>query len=121
MREAASIVLGSRLLAEGAEVRAWDPMAGRDSYLRGASICDSVLEAVTGADAAIIVTEWKELRELASEQVRGAMRNPLIIDGRNLLDPDQVRAAGFAYDCIGRPGRCNFTPGNATSSEPQAE
>jgi len=121
MREAASIVLGSRLLAEGAEVRAWDPLAGRDSYLRGASICDSVLDAVTGADAAIIVTEWKELRELASEQVRGAMRHPLIIDGRNLLDPDQVRAAGFAYDCIGRPGHCNHTPGKATSSEPQAE
>ncbi len=121
MREAASIVLGSRLLAEGAEVRAWDPLAERDSYLRGASICDSVLEAVTGADAAIIVTEWKELRELASEQVRGAMRYPLIIDGRNLLDPDQVRAAGFAYDCIGRPGHCNHTPGKATSSEPQAE
>lgn len=121
MREAASIVLGSRLLAEGAEVRAWDPLAERDSYLRGANICDSVLEAVTGADAAIIVTEWKELRELASEQVRGAMRHPLIIDGRNLLDPDQVRAAGFAYDCIGRPGHCNHTPGKATSSEPQAE
>jgi len=121
MREAASIVLGSRLLAEGAEVRAWDPLAGRDSYLRGANICDSVLDAVTGADAAIIVTEWKELRELASEQVRGAMRHPLIIDGRNLLDPDQVRAAGFAYDCIGRPGHCNHTPGKATSSEPPAE
>ena len=121
MREAASIVLGSRLLAEGAEVRAWDPLAERDSYLRGASICDSVLEAVTDADAAVIVTEWKELRELASEQVRGAMRNPLIIDGRNLLDPDQVRAAGFAYECVGRPGHCNSTPGEAETSKPPAE
>jgi UDPglucose 6-dehydrogenase len=121
MREAASIVLGSRLLAEGAEVRAWDPLAEPGSYLRGAQICDSVLEAVTGADAAVIVTEWKELRELASETVRSAMRNPLIIDGRNLLDPAQVSAAGFAYDCIGRPGHCNTTPTETKNSEPQAE
>jgi UDPglucose 6-dehydrogenase len=121
MREAASIVLGSRLLAEGAKVRAWDPMAERDSYLSGAQFCDSVLEAVTGADAAVIVTEWKELRELASETVRRAMRTPLIIDGRNFLDPDQARAAGFAYECIGRPGHYNSTPGEATTSETQAE
>jgi len=121
MREAASIVLGSRLLAEGAEVRAWDPLADKDSYLRGARICDSVLEAVTGADAAVIVTEWKELRELASEAVRNAMRNPLIIDGRNLLDPDQVSAAGFAYDCVGRPGRCNGASTVAKVSESPAE
>jgi UDPglucose 6-dehydrogenase len=106
MREAASIVLGSRLLAEGAEVRAWDPMAERDSYLHGAVICNSVLEACTGADAAVIVTEWKELRELACDEVRRAMRNPLIVDGRNLLDPAQVTAAGFAYECVGRPGHC---------------
>jgi UDPglucose 6-dehydrogenase len=121
MREAASIVLGSRLLAEDAAVRAWDPLADRDSYLRGATICDSVLEAVTGADAAVIVTEWKELRELASETVRSAMRNPLIIDGRNLLDPDQVAAAGFAYDCVGRPGHCNNASDAAGASEPQVE
>ena len=69
-------------------------------------ICDSVLEAVTGADAAVIVTEWDELRELASDEVRLAMRNPLIVDGRNLLDPAQVKAAGFAYECVGRPGSC---------------
>jgi UDPglucose 6-dehydrogenase len=121
MREAASIVLGSRLLAEGAVVRAWDPLAEPDSYLRGATICDSVLEAVTGADAAVIVTEWKELRELASETVRSAMRNPLIVDGRNLLDPDQVSAAGFAYECVGRPGHCSSASGPSRASEPQAE
>jgi len=63
----------------------------------------SVLEAVTGADAAVIVTEWDELRGLASEEVRAAMVSPLIIDGRNLLDPEQARRAGFAYEGIGRP------------------
>jgi UDPglucose 6-dehydrogenase len=61
-----------------------------------------VLEAVTGADAAVIVTEWDELRGLASPQVRDAMARPLIIDGRNLLDPDETRRAGFAYEGIGR-------------------
>ena len=63
---------------------------------------DSVLEAVTGADAAVIVTEWDELRGLASAEVRDAMTRPLIIDGRNLLDPEETRRAGFAYEGIGR-------------------
>ncbi|MGD0167403.1 MAG: UDP-glucose/GDP-mannose dehydrogenase family protein [Gaiellaceae bacterium] len=117
MREAASIVLGSRLLAEGAKVRAWDPLAEPDGYLRGARICDTVLEAVTNADAAVVVTEWKQLRELASDEVREAMRNPLIVDGRNLLDPAQVRAAGFAYECVGRPGSCAPAPARGGKRE----
>jgi UDPglucose 6-dehydrogenase len=103
MREAPSLVLASRLLAEGAEVRAWDPVARPTELLKGTQICDSVLEAVSGADAAVIVTEWDELRTLASEQVREAMARPLIVDGRNLLDPGETRAAGFAYEGIGRP------------------
>jgi UDPglucose 6-dehydrogenase len=102
MREAPSLVLASRLLAEGAEVRAWDPVARPGELMKGAALCDSVLEAVTGADAAVIVTEWDELQGLASAQVRDAMARPLIIDGRNLLDPDETRRAGFAYEGIGR-------------------
>ena len=102
MREAPSIVLASRLLAEGAEVRAWDPVADARRLLQGVTFCDSVLEAVSGADAAVIVTEWEELRELASDDVRQAMRRPLIVDGRNLLDPEETRAAGFVYEGIGR-------------------
>ena len=58
--------------------------------------------SVSGADAAVIVTEWEELRELASDEVREAMRRPLIVDGRNLLDPEAARAAGFTYEGIGR-------------------
>ena len=64
---------------------------------------ESPLEAVRGADAAVIVTEWPELRELASPETLEAMSGNLIVDGRNLLDPDEVRAAGFAYEGIGRP------------------
>jgi UDPglucose 6-dehydrogenase len=103
MREAPSIVLASRLLAEGAEVRAWDPVADGSTLPRGVEVVGSVLDAVRGADAAVIVTEWPELRDLASEEVRSAMTNPLIVDGRNLLDPDATRTAGFAYEGIGRP------------------
>jgi len=103
MREAPSIVLASRLLAEGAEVRAWDPVADGSKLPGGVEVVGSVADAVAGADAAVVVTEWPELRDLAREEVRRAMRNPLIVDGRNLLDPVETRAAGFAYEGIGRP------------------
>ena len=102
LRDAPSLVLASRLLAEGVEVRAWDPVADATELLQGASFHPSPLEAVRGADAAVIVTEWAELRELPREEVRSAMRNPLIVDGRNLLDPERARAAGFAYEGVGR-------------------
>jgi UDPglucose 6-dehydrogenase len=103
MREAPSIVLASRLLAEGSDVRAWDPVADGTKLPAGVTVVDSVLDAVADADAAVIVTEWSELRQLASAEVRAAMRNPLIIDGRNLLDPAETRSAGFVYEGIGRP------------------
>jgi UDPglucose 6-dehydrogenase len=103
LREAPSIVLASRLLAEGAEVRAWDPVADASDILQGVTFCDSPVEAVTGADAAVIVTEWDQLRGFASDEVREAMRRPIVVDGRNLLDPKEVRAAGFVYEGIGRP------------------
>ena len=73
-------------------------MLGADVELAG-----SMLEAVTGADAVVIVTEWGEFRQVCSAAVRDAMRTPLVVDGRNLLDPAQARAAGFAYESVGRP------------------
>jgi len=100
MREAPSLVLASRLIAEGCEVRGWDPIARPD--LQGVEMCDTPLEAVTGADAAVIVTEWQELLDFPSEETRQAMRHPLIVDGRNLLDAHVVRALGFAYEGVGR-------------------
>ncbi len=115
MREAPSIVLASRLLAEGAEVRAWDPVADGTQLPKGVSVVGSVLDAVRGADAAVIVTEWAELRGLASAEVRDAMARPLIIDGRNLLDPDETRRAGFAYEGIGRPA----APGDVPAHTPE--
>jgi len=112
MREAPSRVIAYRLLAEGAEVRAWDPIAHPDD-LQGIELCDSVLDAVRNADAAVIVTEWPELAAIATPEGRDAMARPLIVDGRNLLDPVATRAAGFAYEGIGRPR-------HASPAEPEA-
>jgi UDPglucose 6-dehydrogenase len=97
--------VASRLLAEGAIVRSWDPVALEEAreILAGVELCETIEDAVSGADAAVIVTEWDELEGLASEATRSAMRNPLIVDGRNMLDPNDVRAAGFTYEAIGRP------------------
>ena len=106
MREASSLVLAARLRAEGAEVVGYDPVAmgnARAALGDGVELAGSLVEAVTGADAAVIVTEWGEFRHLATRAVREAMATPLIVDGRNLLDPRQVRAAGFAYESVGRP------------------
>jgi UDPglucose 6-dehydrogenase len=102
MREAPSLILASRLQTEGADVHAWDPLVRAHPALDGVVIEESLIDAVRDADAAVIVTEWPELEGLASKEVRDAMRTPLIIDGRNLLDPEAARAAGFDYEGIGR-------------------
>jgi UDPglucose 6-dehydrogenase len=104
MRDAPSLILAARLLAEGAIVRGWDPIALKEArgLLRGVELCPTILEAVADADAAVIVTEWDELRDLPNAEVHDAMRTRLIIDGRNLLDPEAARAAGFRYEAIGR-------------------
>jgi UDPglucose 6-dehydrogenase len=121
MRDAPSLILAPRLLAEGAEVRGWDPIAVADArkVLRGIELTDSLPETLRGADAAVIVTEWDELRGLASLEVRELMRNPLIVDGRNLLDPDAVRAAGFTYEAIGRAASRLTAIRQAETPEPE--
>ncbi|HTW41666.1 MAG TPA: UDP-glucose/GDP-mannose dehydrogenase family protein [Solirubrobacteraceae bacterium] len=104
MRGASSLVLAARLLAEGVEVSAYDPVAESEARVLMPELgyCDSALEALTGADAAVLVTEWKELVELDWSHVAGLMRGKVLIDGRNALDPAAVRAAGLLYDGIGR-------------------
>ena len=102
LREAPSIVLASRLLAEGADVVAWDPVADASETLHGVDIAPTALDAMRGADAAVVVTEWPELTDLPWEEVRRLMRNALVIDGRNHLDPEAMRAHGFVYEGVGR-------------------
>jgi UDPglucose 6-dehydrogenase len=105
MREASSLVLAARLLAEGAVVRGWDPAALDEAraLLSGVELHDDLLRALEGADAAIVVTEWDEVRRFPFERAREAMASPVLIDGRNVLDPDEARSHGFAYESIGRP------------------
>ena len=116
MRGASSIVLAGRLLAEGADVRAYDPVAeaAARELMPNLSYCDSALDAANDADAVILVTEWPEFIELDWERMAGAMRGRLVIDGRNALDPGVVLAAGLSYEGIGR-GR------PAEASEPRRD
>jgi UDPglucose 6-dehydrogenase len=105
MREASSLVLAARLQGEGAVVVAYDPVAeGRaGDLLPTVEMRGSALDAIDGADAAILVTEWAEFAELDWAEVASRMANPLLIDGRNFIDPAAVRAAGLIYEGIGRP------------------
>jgi UDPglucose 6-dehydrogenase len=103
MREAPSLVLAGRLLAEGAAVSAWDPVADGSRHLDGqVDIAKSALDALDGADAAVLVTEWPEIRELDWAAAGERMRRRFVVDGRNVLDPDALRALGFEYEGIGR-------------------
>ncbi len=101
MREAPSLVLAGRLLSEGAHVRAWDPVASADG-LPGVAQVATVEEALAGADAAVVVTEWPQLAQVDWGAAARAMRRAVLVDGRNLLDPAAMRAAGFTYEAIGR-------------------
>ena len=105
MREATSLVLSARLQGEGATVRAFDPVAERaaSGMLPSVQMTDSAEAALEGADAAVLVTEWSEFRELDWARLRDRMATPLVVDGRNFLDADVLRAAGFTYEGIGRP------------------
>jgi UDPglucose 6-dehydrogenase len=107
MREASSVVLAARLIAEGAEVAGYDPIVSHQrasgQLPRGIQLTESALEAAEGADAVVIVTEWPEfVAPFADGSLLQVMRTPLVIDGRNQLDPAAVRAAGFAYEGVGR-------------------
>ncbi|MEZ5081806.1 MAG: UDP-glucose/GDP-mannose dehydrogenase family protein [Thermoleophilia bacterium] len=102
MREAASLVLAGRLLAEGAQVVGWDPVVTEMPGVSGMEIADSIPNAVAGADAVVIVTEWPQIAECDWPKLRDTMANPVVIDGRNLLDPEFMAVAGFTYEGIGR-------------------
>ncbi|MEO7198568.1 MAG: UDP-glucose/GDP-mannose dehydrogenase family protein [Solirubrobacterales bacterium] len=106
MREASSLVLAARLQGEGASVAAYDPVAAESAaeMLPSVVMCETVEEAFDDADAVILVTEWAQFAELDWEALSQRMANPLIVDGRNFLDPAALRAAGFTYEGIGRGG-----------------
>ncbi|SUZ98845.1 uncharacterized protein METZ01_LOCUS51699 [marine metagenome] len=105
MREAPSVPIIERLLAEGATVQAYDPQAeqaARRIFGSSLSYVNRSYDAIKGVDALLIVTEWNEFRELDFEKVRSLMRSPVIFDGRNLFSPEEMRDHGFVYVSIGR-------------------
>jgi len=106
MREAPSLVMVPRLIEAGAAVRAFDPagMAHAQSLLPAAvQYATNALDAVTGADALVLLTEWNEFRALAPDRLKAAMRGDVLLDLRNVYDPAAMREAGFRYSSIGRP------------------
>jgi UDPglucose 6-dehydrogenase len=107
MREAPSRVLIADLLARGASVCAYDPAAmpeARRIYAGDARVvfAEAPLAAAAGADALVIVTEWKEFRSPDFDGLKERLKQPVIFDGRNLYEPELVRSAGFEYFPIGR-------------------
>src|SRR5919109_320422 len=105
MREAKSIEVICGLLAAGASVRAYDPVAtanARRLLPAAVEYTDSPYDAATGADAVALVTEWNEFKFVNLERLRAVMRRPLVFDGRNLWEPERMRRLGFEYYSIGR-------------------
>ena len=104
MREAPSLTIIPALAGAGATVRAYDP-AGMDEarkLLANVVWCGDTYEAVTGADVVVILTEWNQFRALDLARIQGLVRNPVLVDLRNVYEPDAMRAAGFTYTCVGR-------------------
>jgi UDPglucose 6-dehydrogenase len=105
MREAPAISIIERLLERGATVRAYDPAAGpvaRGIFGSRIVLCERSYDALSGADALAIVTEWNEFREPDFEKMRSLLKSPVVFDGRNIYSPEHMRALGFTYFSIGR-------------------
>ena len=104
MREAPSVELIHLLQSEGARVRAYDPVAmvNAEHYLHDVTLCQDAYEVAQGADALIVVTEWNEFKHLSLPRLKELMRQPFVVDGRNIYDPEQMRALGFVYRGMGR-------------------
>ena len=105
MRESTALVIIQKLLDAGCTIRAYDPIAMDECRRRmGDSVlyCRDMYDAVLDADALLLLTEWKEFRLPTWGVIRKAMRHPLVIDGRNIFDIDEVLESGFEYHCIGK-------------------
>jgi UDPglucose 6-dehydrogenase len=107
MRDAPSVVIAKALVARGAKIQAYDPVAVHEAQriltdVPHISYAASAGAALSGADALVIVTEWKEFKSPDFDAIKAALKSPLIFDGRNLYEPDQMRALGITYHGIGR-------------------
>ncbi|MBI4828068.1 MAG: UDP-glucose/GDP-mannose dehydrogenase family protein, partial [Nitrospinae bacterium] len=113
MREAKSVEIIAALTAGGAEVRAYDPVAARKAreIMPELTCCENAYEAAEGADALVIVTEWREFKSLDMERLKRIMKSPVIFDGRNIYDPERKRQRGFEYYGVGKTAGGNSCDG----------
>jgi UDPglucose 6-dehydrogenase len=104
MREAPAVEIIHLLQSEGALVRAYDPVAmvNADLYLHDVTLCQDAYQAAAGADALVIITDWNEFKHLSLPAIKQAMRQPIVVDGRNIYNPDEMQALGFVYRGMGR-------------------
>jgi UDPglucose 6-dehydrogenase len=104
MRDAPATDIIRGLQARGANVRAYDPVAmdNAATVLPEVTLCKNAYETCEGADVLVIVTEWNQFRMLDLERVRSLLRRPVVVDLRNVYEPEPMRAAGFRYLCVGR-------------------
>jgi UDPglucose 6-dehydrogenase len=121
LRDAPSLQIAERLVQLGARVKAYDPIAmpacrEQNPGLR-IQFCESALDAASEADAVVLVTEWDEFRRIDLPAMAAVMQQPVLVDGRNMFDPETARAAGFNYSGIGRSPRMRTTP-NARATAP---
>ena len=104
MRDAPSLDIIPKLQAAGANINAYDPegMHEAKSVLKDVSWCNDAYEAMAGADAVAILTEWNEFRGLDLPRIKSLLKHPIVIDLRNIYNPEEMRDAGFIYSCVGR-------------------
>ena len=105
MRDAPSLDIVAALQAAGATVRAYDPesMIEAKSMLDDVVWCENAYDVMEGVDALSIVTEWNEFRALDFDRMKSLLKDPILVDLRNIYDADEMEKAGFKYSCIGRP------------------
>ena len=105
MREAPSLVILPALQHDGATIRVFDPEGMNEArkLMPDLVYCKDAYEAMTGADALVILTEWNEFRSLNLQRMRERLRQPVVVDMRNVYGPADMAAAGFTYRGIGRP------------------
>jgi UDPglucose 6-dehydrogenase len=104
MRDAPSIDISRELIAKGASVQAFDPVAMdvAKSMLPDVEMMPDAYAVASGADALVVVTEWNEFKHLDLERIRDSMQQPIILDGRNIYQPELIKALGFRYRGVGR-------------------
>jgi UDPglucose 6-dehydrogenase len=107
MREAPSRVIVHSLIERGAQVQAYDPVAKHEAQrvfgnLKGLTLADTAAQALQGADALLIATDWKEFKSPDFDLIRSSLKQPVVLDGRNLYEPELMQAMGIHYEGIGR-------------------